>query len=230
MILAAGLGTRLAPLTDKTAKPALPFLGKPIIHSAIQFLHNSGIDEFVINLHRLPDTVRKAVDPLNLNVRYSFEKKLLGTAGGLKKVERFLSDGTFVMINADCFYTGNLINALDSHRESGAIATMLLKDYDDESYNPVIVDENTGKAISIAGKPEKRTGVRKIFTGIHILEPDIFRFIPPNTACDINSGVYVNILTSGAGKISYFPYDGFWSDLGTPVRIAAAEKHLRLNA
>ncbi len=226
MILAAGLGTRLAPLTSTTAKPALPFMGKPIICHTIEFLQNSGIDEFVVNLHHLPETIKEVINKLEVKVTYSYEEILLGTAGGLKKAEKFFNNETLIMINADCYYEGSLLAALSAHINSGALATMILKNYDNSTYNPVVVNEKSGKVLSIAGKPDNKEGIKKIFTGIHIIEPEIFSLIPPDRAYDINSGVYIKCLKEKSHNIGYFPYSGYWSDLGTTERIKKATEFL----
>ena len=133
MILAAGLGTRLRPLTIERAKPAIPLIGKPLVVTLIEKLIENGASDFRINLHHLPHTIEKLFNSTpwsHLPVSFSFEPQILGTAGGLKTNEAFFQSGTFFMANGDILQDFPLAEALSFHREHGALATLLLYQQD----------------------------------------------------------------------------------------------------
>ncbi len=119
MILAAGLGERMWPLTEGRAKPSLPLLNRPIIAFTLEHLARNGVKEAVINLHYQPESIRGIVGDgrkLGLKVHYSEEPIILGTAGGLKKAEPLLKDsGTFLMINSDSLSDCDLAAAAGDH-------------------------------------------------------------------------------------------------------------------
>src|SRR6185503_8431039 len=130
MVLAAGLGERMWPLTEDRAKPSLPLLNRPIIAHTLEHLARHGVKEAVINLHYHPESIRGIVSDgskLGIKVHYSEEPIILGTAGGLKKAEPLLQgSGSFFLVNSDSLTDCDLTAALKKHRESGALATMVL--------------------------------------------------------------------------------------------------------
>jgi NDP-sugar pyrophosphorylase family protein len=230
MILAAGLGTRLRPLTLEIAKPAVPLLGKPLVVRLIEKLLNEGVTEFRLNLHHLPHSVEAVFQTSpwdGLPVSFWFEPEILGTAGGLKANELFFDDGTFVMANADIVMDFALREALEFHREHDALATMIL--YPQEfpfRYFPVRIDRDNRlrnfKGMCPGGDLRPETYV---FTGVHILEPRIFEHIPQGRFCEINDEVYTAALARGEVIFGY-PVTGYWNDLGDPSRFLAAQKDL----
>lgn len=232
MILAAGLGTRLRPLTLEIAKPAMPLLGKPLVARLIERLAREGATEFRVNLHHAPDTVRAVfrTPPWDaLPVSFSYEPQILGTAGGLKANEAFLDDATFIMANADVVADFSLQEALAYHRGHSALATMIL--YRQEPpfrFFPMRIDQEgrvrNFKGTCPGGDLRPQTYV---FTGIHILEPAIFQYIPDGRFCEINDEVYPKALANGE-KILGFPVEGYWNDLGEPARYLGAQKDLFL--
>ena len=130
MVLAAGLGLRLRPLTVYWAKPALPVLGRPIVDYTMNLLQKADIREVVVNLHHRPDSITKALEEASdrgLRVQLSEESEILGTAGGLKKAESFLRKETFVLINGDTLVDVDISDLLRFHATRGGEATMLLR-------------------------------------------------------------------------------------------------------
>ena len=224
MILAAGLGTRLFPLTARVSKMALSLAGVPVLVRVFRFLRDCGIDEFVVNLHHAPDTVKSCLSKYGERAVFSFEDNILGTAGGLFNAGDNFSDGTFLMINGDCCYDGcSLAEALEFHRMRKAMATMVLVDMPaGENYGVVELDSD-GRLLNIAGRPGKNSdsASRSLhFTGIHILEPEILTELSPGFS-DINRDVYPRLIQEG------YPLFGFhthfqWFDLGTPRRFLEA--------
>ena len=132
MILAAGLGTRLRPLTALRAKPALPIRGRPVISLLLDFLSRHEIREVMINLHYLPHTIRAAVDadrPPSMRIIWSEESEPLGTGGGIRRASEFLSgDDECVVLAGDMLIDIDLTSLLESHRQSGLDATLVLRD------------------------------------------------------------------------------------------------------
>jgi len=216
MVLAAGLGTRLLPLTREIAKPAIPFANRPLIHYCLEWLGENGIDEVVINLHHQPESIISAVEERSwpLKIHFSHEPTILGTAGGLKKAERFLKDGTFVIVNSDCLFEVDLAGPVAHHKEKGALATMVLKEkLPKDPYGTVRTDKE-GRIIGIEG-PDMQKGQRReyTFTGIHIFEPEILRWIPPDRSFEISHMVYPRLIQERRGAWGFIT-NAFWAEVG----------------
>ncbi|MBI5248119.1 MAG: NDP-sugar synthase [Desulfomonile tiedjei] len=230
MILTAGLGTRLRPLTLERAKPSIPLLGKPLVVRLLEKLASQGATEFRLNLHHLPASIEKLFlteGENKLNVSFSHEPRILGTAGGLKANESFFQDGTFLMVNGDIVMEFPLEEALAFHRERKALATLILFPQPEPArYFPVHVDRD-GRFLNFKGISE--IGVARpdtyVFTGVHILEPKIFRYIPDGEFFEINDQVYPQTIKNGE-KVLGFPVEGYWNDVGDPVRYLEAQRDL----
>jgi NDP-sugar pyrophosphorylase family protein len=221
MVLAAGYGERMKPLTWNCAKPALPLLNRPSILHLLEHLARSGVTEAVINLHYRPETIRTLrgeIEGLGIRVRFLEEPSILGTGGGLKNAESFLRNGTLLMVNSDMVTDCPLLSALDLHRKRRAAATLVLTPYKEGTeYGAVEMDEE-GRIRRIAGRPGPETGKPLYhFVGIHILEPRILDAIPPGVKSEINREVYPRLIMAGE-TITGFVYEGFWRELGNPLR------------
>jgi NDP-sugar pyrophosphorylase family protein len=221
MVLAAGYGERMKPLTWNRAKPALPLLNRPSILHLLEHLAGSGISQVILNLHYRPDTIR-ALEPrireLGLRAGFSEEAVILGTGGGLKNAEAFLSDGTFLMVNSDFVTDCPILLALEHHRRTQALATLILTPYREGTEYGAVEMAEDGRIVRIAGRPGPDSGKpRYHFTGIHILEQRIFSEIPGGVKSEINREVYPRLILSGA-RISGYVHQGFWRELGTPQR------------
>jgi mannose-1-phosphate guanylyltransferase len=230
MILTAGLGTRLLPLTLERAKPAIPLLGKPVLVRLLSTLMDQGIDRFRLNLHHLPDSIEGIFQSkrfAHFPVSFSHEPKILGTAGGLKANESFFADETFVMVNGKIVLEIPLSEALDFHRKSGALATLILRPQKPPyRHYPVRIDHQ-GFLRDFKGVGPGRD-LRKqayTFTGVHIIEPDIFDFIPKGEFHDINSEAYTRAMKSGR-KVCGFPADTYWNEVSTPERYLSTVRDL----
>ncbi|MDQ1239913.1 MAG: mannose-phosphate guanylyltransferase, partial [Thermodesulfobacteriota bacterium] len=172
MILAAGLGTRLRPLTFEKAKPAIPLWGKAIIVRLIDKLGRLGISQFRTNLHHLPYTVQQLFLKNEIpwaSVSFSLEPTILGTAGGLKANESFFQDGTFIVANGDIVMDFELEEAVRFHKTQKALATLiLLRQQKPFRFYPVRIDEN-GRLVHFkeehAAQPDESPVY--VFTGIH---------------------------------------------------------------
>jgi len=222
MVLAAGLGERMRPLTEGRAKPSLPLLHRSIIGFTLDHLKRHGVTEVVINLHYQPESIRGIVGDGSrhgIKVHYSEEPVILGTAGGLKRAEPYIRDsGTFLMVNSDSISDCDLGMAIKKHRETQAIATMvLIPTRPGVDYGVVeVVDRD--RIVRIAGNPRGDSDPhvsRYHFSGIHIIEPDLFDKIPAQGKAEINRVIYPGLLQSGAA-IRAFVHTGFWRELGNP--------------
>jgi len=225
MLLAAGLGTRLLPLTLSRAKAAVPYRGRPLICHCLEALAAAGVEDVAINLHHLPDTVRAAVASGNANrtrVHYSHESRVLGTAGALNPVRAWLQEQPLLLINGKIVFDFGLRDALARHRQSGALATLVLVDrIAGEDFNPVFIDSEE-RVTGFAATPEERALPGFVFTGIHFLNPRIFEYVPTSGFADMVRDVYRPALLAGecirAERVS-----GNWLEFST------LRRYLRLN-
>lgn len=220
MLLAAGLGTRLRPLTYNIPKPLLPLDSHRLIDYPLRYLAGQGIHEVMINLHHLGDMIRDHVGDgsrYNLRASYSLEPEILGTGGGIKNVEPFFEGRPFVSINADSLLNVDLVAVIERHFQTGAAATMVLKKTGkNDPYEGVKVENGFVKGIG--GKGDY------FYTGLQIIGPDLLRELPPagTVSCLIKDG-YQKIIGKGK-KVAAFLYDGYFNDLGTPQRYEQAKK------
>jgi NDP-sugar pyrophosphorylase family protein len=225
MILAAGLGTRLRPLTHNLPKPLLPVANRPLIHYNLLLLKKYGITDVVINLHHHAEKLRKALgdgSELGMQITYSEEPEILGTGGGLKKVSAFFANRSFILINADILVDINLDKVVEHHLKKKATATMILREDPEVDRWGVIEADSQGRIHRILGKGdwsgEKLS--KYMFTGIHVLEPKIFSYIPGNGFSTIIDA-YTEMIRKSERIFGYI-MTGYWMDLGTPERYQKA--------
>jgi len=220
MVLAAGFGKRLQPLTHVVPKPLVPVAGVPLIRFALRLLARNGVEEVMINLHHLPDVVEAELGRRSegLRLSYSREASILGTGGGIRKVSSFF-DETFVVVNADAMLDVDLAPALEIHRALEAIATMVVRPHrKDDPFSVVGVDEG-GQVRQIADRVryEGPPLTPHVFTGVHILEPEFLDYIPPDIESCINSYAYRKVLEDQR-VVAAHVYNGFWAVVGTLER------------
>lgn len=210
MILAAGYGTRLRPLTFLKPKPLFPILNKPLLAVIIEQLRRAGVTEIAVNTHHLGDQITEFLekfDQSGLVIHILHEEVILGTGGGLQSAKCFLDNAPFLAINGDIFTTIDLKAAYDFHIASGNTVTMVLHDY--PKYNNVRVD----KQDRVRGF-SRRTDGQMAFTGIHIINPDVFSLIPEGGYYDILD-TYHTLIAKGA-KVGALRASGhYWTDIGT---------------
>ena len=226
VILAAGLGTRMRPLTDKTAKPALPVLNEPLIVRTLRELKRAGVSEVMINLHHRPETIRDAIPEgdLGLKIRYSRETALLGTGGALRKVRPWVGRNPFFVVNGDVIFDFDLTGMLACHRRTDALATLALKpNANAAKYKPVVTDRS-GRILSIRGLPSGRKGTVSLFASVHIIDPAILDRLPPGPS-DTVGDLYIPLLREGA-HLQGVRQAGVWHDLGSPNGYLKAQMRL----
>ncbi len=222
MILAAGYGERLWPLTADRTKPALPVLGKPLVGYVAEYLAQSGITDVVVNLHHHPDSVRRALgDGSRFGVKLSYvhEPVILGTSGALDNAREFLAGETLVVINGKLITDIDLTAALETHRRSNALATLVLKE------NPrlerfSVVETKNGFVTRFGGMPPgpgEAVPPPLMFTGIQILDPRIFEYIPRGVFSHSTVEVYPRAIAQGE-HIAAHVAEGTWFELSTLQR------------
>lgn len=211
MILAAGMGTRLRPLTNDKPKAIVPVTNTPIISRTISYLKSYGVSSIVVNAHHRYNQLCKYLDngrPFDLDIDVRIEPEILGTGGGLKNTEDFWDNEPFILINSDILTDINLELAYKHHNESGSIATLIL--HDCEPFNQIKIDNNR-KLIDIS---QKDLEGRLAFTGIHIIEPELLSHIPVETYSDIVA-IYRHLITSNEPLSAYISENHYWRDIGS---------------
>lgn len=221
MIMAAGVGTRLDPLTQKVPKPLIPVANRPIMDLILRHIKEFGITEVIANTHYLGDLIHDYFDQatdLGIELNYMYEDKLSGTAGGVKKCEWFFEPGeTFVVVSGDALTDVNLDELIKKHKSSGAIATMALKriPLSEISHFGVVVIDDDSRIIEFQEKPSiSEAKSNFVNTGIYIFETEIFKYIPENQFYDFAKNVFPAVMSSDH-FLSAYVIDEYWSDIGT---------------
>lgn len=231
MILAAGFGTRLFPLTIDRTKPAIPFLGKPLVGYVAEYVAKFGFKDVVVNLHHQPESVKEALgdgSDYGVKIHYTEENpKILGTAGALDNARHLLEDDTFVIVNGKLITDIDIAAAVETHKNSGAIATMVLKpNIKREKFTEVYAKGGFLTGFGDFAHPFTEKEIKDttgnlcaslMFTGIHILEPRVFEYIPRNVYSDIVPTFYNPALRKGE-KIAVHITDANWYELSTIPR------------
>ena len=216
MILAAGFGTRLKPLTNDLPKPLFPVLNRPILEHALHFLSKNGIKDIAINLHHKSE---KIIDyfgdgkDFGVNLHFSKEEKILGTAGGIKKLQSFFKNETFLVINSDILADVDLNNVLKFHKDKKSKLTLVVRqDPNAEKYDSIQrIDE--GRIVHFLGRSIKNSEptTQVMFTGIQIMEPEIFSRIPENKFCGTVEDVFPGMIQDELPVYSFL-HKGYWID------------------
>ncbi len=216
MILAAGLGTRMRPLTNSIPKALAPVAGRPLIEYALLFVKAQGIQEVVINLHHQGQKLRETLgngSTYGLQITYSPEDPLLDTGGGIKKAQRFLDGEPFLVLNSDTILDFDLAALLASHRQTKAIGTLMLRpNPDPEQYGRIEADQQ-GAIRRIRGEPGEVTVNAPLatfmFTGCQVLEPRIFDYMQEGRAFSTTHELYPQLIRRGE-TLQSFIHAGAW--------------------
>jgi NDP-sugar pyrophosphorylase family protein len=223
MILSAGYGTRLWPLTEDRTKPAIPIMGKPLVGYVAEYLAQYGCNEIIVNLHHRPDSVRTALgdgSDFGVHLRYIEEPVILGTSGALDNARDLLEGETFIVINGKIITDIDLHAALETHRRMDAIATLvLLPNPDCERFTVV---ETAGECLTGFGEMPIAADYAGrdaplMFTGIQILEPAILDYIPRGVFSHSTTDVYPQAMSQG-NRIAAHIAEGKWYELSTLQR------------
>jgi len=230
MILAAGKGTRIRPITYTIPKPLIPILQKPVMEFLVELLRMHGFDQIMVNVSHLADEIENYFrdgQKFGVDIAYSFEGRIedgnligqaLGSAGGMKRIQDFnpFFDDTFVVLCGDALIDLDLTAAVKWHREKGSIATIVMKSVPKDqvsSYGVVVTDE-TGRIKAFQEKPTVQEALSTdINTGIYIFEPEIFKYIPSGCEYDIGSELFPHLVEIGAPFYG-ISMDFEWVDIG----------------
>jgi len=227
MILAAGLGLRMRPLTSHRPKPCLPVLNRPLLAWTLEALARQGVLDVVVNTHYLPAQVRESLAiaaSLGIRVSLSHERRLLGTGGGPRRARRLLGTAPVLLINGDVYFDFDLGSLLDRHRRSGAAATLALKPNPDPDVYGPIVTSRSGRILSLAGRPRPAEGLLSLFTGVHVMDPSLLERLPPGPSDSVRD-LYAPLVAEGH-RLLGVRVRGAWHDLGTPALYLRAQEAL----
>jgi NDP-sugar pyrophosphorylase family protein len=217
MIMAAGLGTRLYPLTGLTAKPMVPILNRPVMEHILNLLARHGVREVAANLYHYPDEIRSRFGDgsrFGLALRYKQEKELLGTAGGVGTFREFFAGGTFVVVSGDALTDVDLSAFVAYHKSTGGLATLVVKRVSDPSLYGVVVHDEQQRVTGFQEKPARDDALSNLCNcGIYAFEPGIFDFIPSGVFTDFARDVFPAMLAAGAG-FHVWPLGSYWNDVG----------------
>ena len=231
MILAAGKGTRVRPITYTIPKPLIPILQKPVMEFLVELLRQHGFDEIMVNVSHLANEIESYFrdgQRFGVQIGYSFEGKIeengdlvgeaIGSAGGMRRIQDFspFFDDTFVVLCGDALIDLDLTAAVKWHREKGAIATIVMKTVPREevsSYGVVVTDED-GRVKAFQEKPSVEEALStNINTGIYIFEPEVLKYIPSGVQYDIGSDLFPQLVAMNAPFYA-IPMDFQWVDIG----------------
>lgn len=218
MALAAGKGTRLFPLTGEVPKPMAPVVDKPIIEHIFELLADHGVEEVHVNVHYLADALLGVYGEESrvngMNVHLEREDRLLGTAGGVRRLaEEF--DDTFVVVSGDALTDVNISELVSMHKERGALATIALRRVFDTSEFGVVEIDDEDNIRGFQEKPDPQEAISTLAnTGIYVFEPRALEYIPEDTFFDFAQDVFPRFLENGERFIGY-QGDFYWSDIGT---------------
>ena len=237
MVLAAGKGTRLFPLTGEIPKPMAPVVGKPLIQHIFELLAQNGLDEVHVNVHYLADAILDSygyeTSVNGTKIYLTREDELMGTAGSLKRIAGRFSE-TFVVIMGDALTDMDVREVVAFHNERGALATLALMRVADTSQYGVVELGSRHNIVSFQEKPDPREAISNLAnTGVYVLEPEVLKYIPENTFFDFAKDVFPRLLEAGE-ELAGYEGDFYWSDIGTLEAFRAAQhdalsKKVRLN-
>ena len=230
MILAAGKGTRVRPITHTIPKPMIPILQKPVMEFLLELLREHGFTEIMVNVSHLAEEIENYFrdgQRFGVEIAYSFEGRIedgeligdaMGSAGGLKKIQNFqhFFDDTFVVLCGDALVDLDLTEAVKRHKAKGALASLITKRVprDQVSSYGVVVTDDKGRVLSFQEKPEvDQAASDMINTGIYIFEPEVLDFVPSDQPFDIGSDLFPKLVAAGAPFYA-LPMEFEWVDIG----------------
>ena len=218
MILAAGLGTRLRPITYEMPKPMVPVANRPMMDHVLELLRRNGITGIVANLSYLPEQITDHYgdgSEYGVSIDWSFEQELLGTAGGVRKVREFLAGEPFLVMAADALTDVDLGALRHAHGENDGIATLTVKPVPDTREYGVVVTGQDGRIQGFQEKPDPAEALSDLASCmIYVLEPEIFDYFPDRTEVDFALDVFPELLSN---DVPFYVHrtDAYWNDVGS---------------
>src|SRR5579871_3539740 len=217
MILAAGVGSRLDPLTRNVPKPLVPIINRPVMEYLVELLKKHGFDEIMVNLHYLGDQIEGYFGDgsrWGVHIHWSKEDKLWGDAGSVKRVEEFFKDDTFIVIGGDDLTDMDLTKLVKTHRDKGALATIALSLVDDPSEYGIVLMNEDSRITRFLEKPKGEVIFSNTAnTGVYIFEPEIFEQIPRGTFYMFGKQVFPQLLDQRRPLYGHLTA-AYWKDVG----------------
>ncbi|TMK26718.1 MAG: NDP-sugar synthase [Actinobacteria bacterium] len=212
MVLAAGLGTRLRPLTYEITKPMVPVLDRPVMEHIVDLLDRHGFDRVIANLHYFPDSIREHFGD---RLEYRYEPELLGTAGGVRACAEFFGDEPFLVISGDALTDIDLTALAARHRETDGIATLAVKQVPDTREFGVVLHDREGRITGFQEKPSPDEALSDLGNcGIYVFDPQIFDYFPDSEFVDWAKDVFPVLLEN---DVPFYIHEvrEYWNDIGS---------------
>ncbi len=218
MVMAAGLGARLMPLTGEIAKPMVPIVNRPVMEHLFALISGCGFHEVVVNLHHFPEAIRDYFGDgsrWGVSIHYSVEENLMGTAGGVKKCADFLGSGTFVVLSGDALTDVDLRELLAFHHERKSVATIVTTPVEDTSKYGVVLAGEDGRVEGFQEKPTEAEAMSNVAnSGIYVFEPEILDLIPRDKPYDFGRELFPRLVKDGAALYAW-THRYYWNDVGS---------------
>jgi mannose-1-phosphate guanylyltransferase len=221
MVMAAGLGTRLRPITWEIPKPVVPVANRPIVAHLTKLLADHGVDEVIANLHWFPEVVKSSLgdgSKFGVDLSYAYEEELLGTAGGVRNVADFLTGGdddVFVVLAGDALTDIDLGALIAAHRKNGGVATLAVKQVADVSQYGVIVTGSDGRVEGFQEKPDPAEALSNLCNCmIYAFSPEVFDYFPEADPVDFANDVFPALLDNDV-PFHVHEIETYWNDIGT---------------
>ncbi len=218
MILAAGVGSRLDPLTRNVPKPLVPILTRPVMEYLVELLKKHGFDEIMVNLHYLGDQIESYFGDgarWGVQIHWSHEEKLWGDAGSVKRVEDFFKDDTFIVIGGDDLTDMDLTRLVKTHRDKGALATIALSLVDDPSEYGIVLMNEDSRITRFLEKPKGEVIFSNTAnTGVYVFQPEIFELIPRGKFYLFGKQVFPLLLEQRLPLYGHLTA-AYWKDVGS---------------
>jgi mannose-1-phosphate guanylyltransferase len=212
MVLAAGLGTRLRPLTYEITKPMVPVLDRPVMEHIVELLAEHGFAEVIANLHYFPDSIREHFGD---RLSYRFEEELLGTAGGVRACAEFFGEEPFLVISGDALTDIDLTALVARHRDSGGVATLAVKQVADTREYGVVLHDRNGRVTGFQEKPSPEEALSNLGNcGIYVFDPAIFEYFPKRPFVDWATDVFPVLLEHDV-PFHIHEVRQYWNDVGS---------------
>ena len=218
MVMAAGLGTRLRPLTYEVPKPVVPVVNRPVMEHILELLPGHGFTEVISNLHWFPDTIRERIgdgSALGVDLTYRYEEKLLGTAGGVRNVADFFGREPYLVMAGDALTDINLTALREAHERNGGIATLAVKRVANVSEFGVVITGSDGRIQGFQEKPDPAEALSDLANCmIYVLEREIFDYFPDRPVVDFALDVFPALLENDV-PFHVHAIDEYWNDVGS---------------
>jgi len=218
MVMAAGLGTRLRPLTYEVPKPMVPVVNRPVMEHILELLPRHGFSEVIANLHWFPETIRERFgdgSALGVDLTYSYEDELLGTAGGVRNVAEFFGSESFLVMAGDALTDIDLAALRAAHEANGGVATLAVRRVANVSEFGVVIAGSDGRVQGFQEKPDPAEALSDLANCmIYVLEPEVFDYFPDKPVVDFALDVFPALLENDV-PFHVHTIDAYWNDVGS---------------